>query len=131
MAEAIINTYYGKRWKAYSAGNQPSGFVHPMALKALSEIGIQHQGRSKRVDEFQSVDFDLVVTVCDDAADNCPVWLGKGKKVHLGFPDPAQAEGSNDERMAVFCHVRDEINEKVPSLLRQCEIGENGRQTDQ
>jgi len=61
----------------------------------LSEIGIQHEGRSKRVDEFKSVDFDLVVTVCNSAAEECPVWLGKGKRVRHSFPDPAKAAGTD------------------------------------
>ena len=63
--------------------------------------------------DFRSVDFDLVVTVCDDAAENCPVWLGAGKKVHIGFPDPAKADGTEEEILAVFRAVRDDIREKV------------------
>ena len=86
MAEAIVNARLGDVWEAYSAGTQPAGYVHPLALRALAEIGIQHGGRSKHADEYRSVPFDLVVTVCDDAAENCPVWLGQGKRVHLGSP---------------------------------------------
>jgi arsenate reductase len=59
-----------------------------------------------------------VVTVCDDAAENCPVWLGRGKKTHLGFPDPAKATGTDDEMMAAFRSVRDDMAWKVPALLR-------------
>ena len=84
----------------------------------LAEIGIKHQGRSKSVDEFRNVPFDLVVTVCDSAAEECPVWLGQGKRVHLGFPDPAKAMGTDEEMMAVFHAVRDEMLVKVPDLLR-------------
>ena len=65
------------------------------------------------------MDFDLVVTVCDDAAENCPVWLGKGKRVHLGFPDPAKAEGTDEEQLAAFRSVRDAIARNVPELLGQ------------
>ena len=65
MAEAIVNARLGGAWQAVSAGTKPAGFVHPKALTALSEIGIQHTGRSKRADEFQGEEFDLVVTVCD------------------------------------------------------------------
>jgi len=119
MAEAIVNARMGGQWEAASAGTEPAGYVHPDALRALAEIGIEHEGRSKSALEFRDVVFDLVVTVCDSAAENCPVWLGKGKQVHLGFPDPALATGSDDEVMVVFRTVRDEIAERVPALLRQ------------
>ncbi len=91
--------------------------MHPNALTALTEIGIQHESKSKHTDDFRDVDFDLVVTVCDDAAENCPVWLGKGEHVHLGFPDPAKAEGTDYEIMQEFCNVRDNIEKKVIYLL--------------
>ncbi len=78
MAEAIVNARLGDRWEAQSAGTKPTGFVHPKTIAVLFEIGIQHTGRSKSVDEFRGQDFDLVVTVCDSAAEDCPVWLGKG-----------------------------------------------------
>ena len=119
MAEAIVKAHLGDRWEAVSAGTKPAGNVHPKALAALAEIGIQHQGRSKLAEEFRGVDFDLVVTVCDDAAENCPVWLGKGKRAHLGFPDPAKAEGTEEEQLAVFRSVRDAIAQRVPELLGQ------------
>lgn len=119
IAEAIVNFSHGEEWKACSAGTKPAGYVHPLALKVLDEIGIHHQGRSKPISEYQGHDFDLVITVCDDAAENCPLWLGKGKRVHLGFPDPAQASGSDDEVMAAFRRVRDEIAAKIPELLRK------------
>jgi protein-tyrosine-phosphatase len=66
----------------------------PYALRALAEIGIVHQSRSKHINEFRHVPFDLVVTVCDSAAEECPVWLGQGKRAHLGFPDPAKVAGT-------------------------------------
>ena len=117
MAEAIINAQLGGTWQAVSAGTKPAGYVHPKALKALSEIGIQHEGSSKRVDEFRGMDFDLVVTVCDSAAEECPVWLGKGKRIHHSFPDPAKAEGTEEEVMKVFHSVRDEIEKEIVPLL--------------
>lgn len=119
MAEAIVNARLGDRWEAVSAGTQPAGYVHPMALRTLAEIGIDHDGRSKQADEFRDAPFDLVVTVCDDAAENCPVWLGRGKRVHLGFPDPAKATGTDDEVRAVFRQVRDDIAHEVPALLQE------------
>ena len=112
MAEAIVNARLGGTWQAVSAGTKPAGFVHPKALTALSEIGIQHTGRSKRADEFQGEEFDLVVTVCDSAAEECPVWLGKGKKTHHSFPDPALTDDMND-----FRAVRDDIERVMVELL--------------
>ena len=118
IAEAIVNARFGDTWQAVSAGTKPAGYIHPKALEALSEIGIQHEGRSKRADEFKGVDFDLVVTVCDSAAEECPVWLGKGKRVHHSFPDPAKAEGTDEEVMNVFRAVRDDIEKEMIKLLK-------------
>ena len=118
MAEAIVNARLGDTWQAVSAGTKPAGYVHPKAVEALREIGIQHMGRSKRADESQGVDFDLVVTVCDSAAEECPVWLGKGKRVHHSFPDPAEAKGTNEEVMNVFRAVRDDIENEMVKLLK-------------
>ncbi|MGC1374994.1 MAG: arsenate reductase ArsC [Anaerolineales bacterium] len=128
LAEAIVNARLGDAWEAVSAGTNPAGYVHPKALAALAEIGIQHTGRSKSADEFRSVDFDVVVTVCDDAAENCPVWLGKGKRVHLGFDDPAKAAGTDEQVMAAFRRTRDEIARQIPDYLRSLPIG-NERNT--
>lgn len=114
MAEAIVNAQLGGEWEAVSAGTKPAGYVHPKALEALREIGIQHEGRSKRADEFREVDFDLVVTVCDSAAEECPVWLGKGKRVHHSFPDPALTNNMDD-----FRKVRDDIARVIPTILEQ------------
>ena len=116
MAEAIVNARLGDQWRAFSAGTEPSGYVHPLAIKALGEIGIQHEGISKHTDEFRKTEFDLVITVCGDAAEKCPIWLGRGAKQHIGFDDPAEAKGSNEEKMAVFCRVRDEIAEQIPAF---------------
>ena len=118
VAEAVVNARMGDEWEAVSAGTKPTGYVHPNALRVLHEIGIEHDGRSKHADEFRTVPFDLVVTVCDSAAEECPVWLGPGKRVHLGFPDPAKASGTDDEVMAAFRAVRDDSAQKIPALLR-------------
>lgn len=117
MAEALVNARLGETWQAVSAGTKPAGYVHPKALAALSEIGIRHEGRSKLADEFKGVDFDLVVTVCDSAAEECPIWLGMGKRTHHSFPDPAKAEGTDDEIMNVFRAVRDDIEKEMAALL--------------
>ena len=117
MAEAIVNARYAE-WQAYSAGTQPSGYVHPKAIQALTEIGITHSGQSKKIDELHTKDFDLVVTVCDSAAEECPVWPGKaGKRVHHSFVDPAKAEGTDDAQMQVFRRVRGEMLEVIPKIL--------------
>lgn len=117
MAEAIVNARYSDQWHAFSAGTQPAGYVHPKAIQVLREIDIKHEGKSKSVEEYFGFEFDLVVTVCDDAAENCPVWLGKGKKIHMGFPDPAKAQGSEDEIITVFRFVRDDMLFKLEQLL--------------
>jgi arsenate reductase len=119
MAEAIVNARLGNEWEAFSAGTKPAGFVHPKALAVLAEIGIRHKGRAKSADEFRGMDFDLVVTVCDSAAEECPVWLGKGKRLHHHFPDPAKAKGTDDEVLQVFRGVRTELENEITKLLAQ------------
>jgi arsenate reductase len=118
MAEALINGKLSDTWQAYSAGTEPSGYVHPKALQALEAIGIQHSGVSKHIDGLLTKMFDTVITVCDDAAENCPVWLGKGVRYHIGFPDPAKAQGTEEEIMAVFREVRDGIDQQILSYLK-------------
>lgn len=112
MAEALVNARLGDTWQAFSAGTKPAGYVHPKALAALAEIGIQHQGTSKHGDELRQQDFDVVITVCDSAAEECPLWLGKGKRLHHGFPDPARSDDLED-----FRRVRDAIEREIISIL--------------
>jgi arsenate reductase (thioredoxin) len=119
MAEAIVNHDLGEIWQAFSAGTQPAGYVHPAAIKVLAEISIDHHGVSKSTDVFRGQDFDVVITVCDDAAENCPVWLGKGKRAHIGFPDPAKVQGTEVEIMAAFRTVRDDIRAQIIPFLKQ------------
>lgn len=119
MAEGLTNHFLGDEWTAVSAGTEPSGYVHPMAIAALAELGIDishHQ--SQHADAFRDTALDLVITVCDDAAEKCPVWLGRGQKAHISFPDPAKATGTDEEKMAVFREVRDGIREQVLEYLR-------------
>ncbi len=118
LAEAIVNHDLAGSWKAYSAGTQPAGFIHPFVFQVLAEIGIPHQGESKSTAQFRNTRFDVIITVCDDAAENCPVWLGSGQKVHIGFPDPARAEGSDDEVIAAFRRVRDDIRMQIVEYLK-------------
>jgi arsenate reductase len=120
LAEAIVNAKFGDEWQAFSAGTKPAGYVHPMAIQVLSEMGIEHQGRSKLADEYRQLDFDLVITVCDSAAETCPVWLGKGKRLHHSFPDPAISNDIQDFRI-----VRDAIAKEIPVLLTTHPMEEN------
>lgn len=114
MAEAIINTLRVDQWEAVSAGTAPAERVNPYALRALKEIGIFTEGsRPTHIQEFLGRSFELVITVCDDAAENCPVWPGQGERVHVGFPDPAQATGTDSEIMQAFRTVRDDIRERI------------------
>ena len=117
MAEAIVNARY-TQWRAFSAGTRPAGYVHPLAVRALQEIGIPHEGASKSIDDLPQKDFDLVVTVCDSAAEECPVWPGKaGRREHRGFRDPAKAEGTEAQKLELFRQVRDEMLIAIPELL--------------
>ena len=117
MAEAIVNDYLGNKWHAYSAGTKPAGYVHPLAIQVLEEIGIHHYGRSKNVNEFRDKTFNFVITVCDSAAEECPVWLGKGGRKHLGYPDPAKATGTATEILDAFRQVRNDIKDQILVLL--------------
>ncbi len=112
MAEGLVNHLRGDAWQAVSAGTYPTGAVHPLAVAAMQEIGVDlSSARSKSVDEFRRAAFDMIVTVCDDAAEECPIWLGQGKRIHIGFPDPAYGSLSD------FRIVRDAIKEKVLAFL--------------
>jgi arsenate reductase len=118
MAEGLVNHFRGESWEAVSAGTKPSGYVHPLAIRAVGELGIDiSQGRSKSAEAFRDADLDLVITVCDGAAQNCPAWLGQGRVVHIGFPDPAEATGGEEERLVVFRQVRDGIRARVFDYL--------------
>ena len=118
----LVNHFLGERWEAFSAGTNPAGYVHPLAGRVMAELGIDISSqRSKSVDEFLGAAFDLVITVCDSAAKNCPLWLGSGRKKHLGFPDPAAVSGSEAERVEVFRRVRDDLCYRVCAHLEQVE----------
>jgi arsenate reductase len=126
MAEGLINAQLADRFVAYSAGTRPTGRVHPEAIAALREIGIDiSQHRSKSIDEYIDYQFDLAITVCDDAAENCPVWLGRGHKVHIGFPDPAAAPP--DQQVQQFRAVRDAIQSQLITYLQQWQPEPNRR----
>jgi len=116
MAEGLLRHLRGKEFEVYSAGVAPKG-VHPKAVQAMQEIGIDISGqKSKHIDELPDREFDHIITLCDHAAQNCPVFLGKGVRLHHGFSDPATAVGSDHEVLEAFRKVRDEIKEFVLSF---------------
>ncbi len=123
MAEGLVKARFGDRWHAASAGVAPKG-LDPKAVQAMAETGIDRSGRrSKHVDELVEGVFDLVVTLCDDAAAHCPAWLGAARKIHLPFDDPGRvrAEGGDVEVLAVMRRVRDQMLWQLPEALRQFE----------
>lgn len=121
MAEAVVNHDCWDRWIAFSAGTKPVGYVHPYALAALEETGIFHQGESKSVDVFKGQSFDLVVTLCDQARETCPLWLGPEKRIHVGFEDPAAVQGTEEEKMAAFRKTLKLIRATIPAVLQEFE----------
>jgi arsenate reductase len=121
MAEGWINRQLGDSWEAYSAGVTPADSVNPLAIRAMSEIGIDiSAGKPELVNAYLDQQWDLVITVCDSARESCPVFPRPMDKLHLSFPDPAGAEGSGEERMVGFRRVRDAIREKLlPEVARR------------
>ncbi len=118
MAEGLVNHFLSDKWEAVSAGTEPSGYVHPFAVAVMAELDIDiTRQRSKAAGEFSRRKFDRVITVCDDAAENCPVWLGNGQTQHIGFVDPAAAVGPEPARLNVFRQVRDQIKAQIIPVL--------------
>lgn len=109
MAEGLVNALHGDRWQAVSGGTEATR-VHPAAIRAMAEIGIDISGhRAKSVDEFLDQAFDLIVTVCDNARQTCPFIPGGREYIHQGFEDPAACAGTDEEVLACFRRSRDEI----------------------
>lgn len=118
MAEGLFRELSGGRWESHSAGSRPSGYVHPLAIEAMQQRGIDiSRGVSKSVSQFAGQEFDLVVTVCDDAKEACPMFPGGGDRQHWPFDDPADATGSDAEKLQCFIRVRNEIEETVQHFL--------------
>lgn len=113
MAEGLLRQIGGDTYDVESAGTAPST-VRPEAIAAMQELGIDiSRHRSKSVDEFSGKSFDYVITVCDNARETCPVFPGDVARIHWSFDDPASVDGSEDERLAVFRRVRDEIRDRL------------------
>lgn len=117
MAEGWLRHLAGERFEVFSAGTKPS-VVNPLAIRVMAEADVDISGqRSKSLNEYLSQPFDYVITVCNQAAEACPVFLGPARRVHWSFPDPAVATGTEDERLAVFRQVRDAIRERLQAWI--------------
>lgn len=121
MAEGLFREAVGRRFDVVSAGTRPS-FVRPEAIAVMAELGIDLSGhRSKSLDEFRDREFRYVVTVCDNAAEQCPVFPGQAERIHWSFEDPAAVEGSQQEREEAFRRIRDQIASRVKEFASRLE----------
>ncbi|HWR16871.1 MAG TPA: arsenate reductase ArsC [Terriglobales bacterium] len=119
MAQGFLRAYASERFEAHSAGTNPSG-INPLAVQVMNEVGIDISGqRSKHVAEYQGQDVSLVVTVCNNAKEQCPIFPGRCLREHWPFEDPAEAAGSLEHRLNVFRRVRDEIDVRVRAFVAQ------------
>jgi arsenate reductase len=117
MAEGILRHLAGDRFEVFSAGTKPS-VVNPHAITAMREIGIDISGhRSKHVNECFGKAMDMVITVCDNAKEACPIFPGVQRQLHWSFDDPAAAEGTEEEKLAVFRTIRDKIHGRIKNEL--------------
>ena len=114
MAEAFLKSF-DPGLEVYSAGTRPADRIHRVAIKVMNEVGIDLSSNiPKNVDQFLTDSFDYVITVCDNARETCPVFIGKvGKRIHIGFEDPAAVKGNEEEILVVFRRVRDQIREGI------------------
>ena len=118
MAEGLMKVLGSDRWSVQSAGTL-SSFVHPLAIRVMAEIGIDiSHHTSKSLIPHLRKKFDYVITLCDHADSVCPSFPGNGTRLHWSFDDPASAEGTEEERLAVFRHVRDGIRDRIAAFLR-------------
>jgi arsenate reductase len=116
MAEGLLRHLGGERYEACSAGSNPSS-VNPLAIEAMREIGIDISGhRSKSVAEFEDQPFATVITVCDSAAEQCPIFPAL-RRIHWSLPDPAASKGTHAERLEVFRHVRNELDSRIRAFV--------------
>jgi len=117
MAEALLRRHGGDRFEVHSAGTEPKG-INPLTLRVLADAGIDASwARSKSVSEFLGQHFDYVVTVCDQARQSCPVFPGVHETLHWGYEDPAAAEGTEEERLAVFRRVLIGLGERIQTFI--------------
>jgi arsenate reductase len=117
MAEGLLRHLAGDRFEAMSAGTKAT-HVRPLAVRAMKEIGVDiSEHKSKTLERYLGESFDYVITVCDDANEACPFFPGARERLHWSFEDPSRAEGSEEERLAVFRRVRDRIKDQVQAEL--------------
>lgn len=117
MAEGLLRNLADDRYDAFSAGTEAT-HVRPLAIKAMAELGIDISSQeSKTLDRYLDDPFDTVVTVCDQAAEACPVFPGAKRRLHWSFPDPSKAQGSEEQQLAVYREVRDDIREHIEQEL--------------
>ena len=120
MAEAFVNHMLAGEWEARSAGTHPAERVHPLAVTAMGEAGIDiSSGVPEVVDRYLDERWDLVVTVCDSARETCPAFPRPVERLHISFDDPASAAGTDEEVVAVFRRVRDEIREQLVAAVQK------------
>ena len=118
MAEGLWKKETNDRWEAESAGSDPAGFVHPLAIQAMAEIGVDiADNKSTHVDQYASDPFDLVVTVCDHAAQSCPTFPGAERTLHWPFDDPSHVEGTDAEKLSAFQNTRDQIAVRIRQYI--------------
>ncbi len=118
MAEGLLRHLSQNRLEVRSAGTQPSA-VNPLAIEAMREIGLDISAhRSKSVAEFEGQRFDTVITVCDRAAEHCPVFAGAPERIHWSLPDPAAVNGTHEEKLAAFRNARDDLERKLRGFLQ-------------
>lgn len=122
MAEAFLRTHGGDQFEAYSAGLEPKA-IHPLTVQVMEEKGISLKNqRSKALDEYMNrVQFDYLITVCANAEERCPFFPGMGKRLHWPFEDPAAFAGTEEEKLATFRTIRDEIEAKIKAWLAEAE----------
>lgn len=119
MAEGLLRAIAGDRFEVFSAGARPA-IVNPLAIQAMSERGIDIRSRrSKHLNEFLVQPFDYVITVCDNAAETCPIFPGPAHRIHWSFPDPAAVEGGQEARLEAFRGVRDAIETQLRRWVEQ------------
>lgn len=119
MAEAIAGAFHGDAVEAVSAGSRPAGWVHPLAIKAMADRGVDiRNARSKSAEEFLNESFDVVVTVCDSAATDCPVWSGAKRIDHWPIVDPSYGPDDPATRYDRFVATRDELAERIEKLVK-------------
>lgn len=117
MAEGLLRQLAGDKFEVASAGVSPT-HVKPEAIKVMAELGIDISGHhSKSVDEFKGQEFDYVITVCDNANEQCPVFPGNTKRIHWSFDDPAVVKGDELKRLATFRRVRDELRQQLQEFI--------------